>query len=553
MQTLPRRNTAGRVKAPSRSRGGRDHVGQGRPFAVLLLSFGGLLLSMTAGEAQLTDVTQTPNVFNAGIQKSLAEEIGAGVGDPFTPYSSLFNIQRDPARAIRRGRQLFQRKFSHQQGLGPRAGDGIGDIAANGAIGAGLADSCAGCHGRPRGSAGSGGDVATRPDSRDAPHLFGLGLKEQLADEITARLRRIRKFAIAAAKMVGHSVLRPLDAKGIHYGTITALPDGTVDTSGVEGVNADLRVRPLFAHGGTISIREFVVGALNNEMGLQAVDPCLAGAVDGERCITPSGMVLDGAADAIEPPRVADELDDADADGIANEIPTALVDYLEFYLLNYFSPGLYRETRTAVRGLEMFKAIGCASCHVQDLTIRHDRRVADVETVYDPRHGIFNRLFATVNARFEEVDDASGYASLKLPARRPFVVHNIFTDFKRHDLGPRFHERNYDGTMQTQFMTAALWGVGTTPPYGHDGRSINLKEVIVRHGGEALPSRNAFVKLPGEDRVAIIDFLETLVLFPPDDTASNLDPGNCTAPDFPQNGHGSIKLGVLFNDPSEPE
>ena len=108
---------------------------------------------------------------------------------------------------------------------------------------------------------------------------------------------------------------------------------------------------------------------------------------------------------------MADELDDADADGIANEIPTALVDYLEFYLLNYFSPGLYRETRTAVRGLEMFKAIGCASCHVQDLTIRHDRRVADVETVYDPRHGIFNRLFATVNARFEEVDDASGYAS----------------------------------------------------------------------------------------------------------------------------------------------
>jgi hypothetical protein len=23
-----------------------------------------------------------------------------------------------------------------------------------------------------------------------------------------------------------------------------------------------------------------------------------------------------------------------------------------------------------------------------------------------------------------------------------FVVRNIFTDFKRHDLGPNFHERN---------------------------------------------------------------------------------------------------------------
>ena len=32
---------------------------------------------------------------------------------------------------------------------------------------------------------------------------------------------------------------------------------GNVDTSGVEGVDADLRVRPFFAQGGTISMREF--------------------------------------------------------------------------------------------------------------------------------------------------------------------------------------------------------------------------------------------------------------------------------------------------------
>ena len=66
--------------------------------------------------------------------------------------------------------------------------DGKGDIANNLGIGAGSTDSCAACHGRPRGSAGSGGDVVTRPDSRDAPHLFGLGLKEMIADEITAEL-----------------------------------------------------------------------------------------------------------------------------------------------------------------------------------------------------------------------------------------------------------------------------------------------------------------------------------------------------------------------------
>ena len=114
-----------------------------------------------------------------------------------TKDSSLFIINRDPFRSIRRGRQLFQRKFTRAQGAGPITGDGGGDVAADKSIGAGFADSCAACHGRPRGSAGFGGDVVTRPDSRDAPHLFGLGLKEMLADEITAGIRKDRDEAVA--------------------------------------------------------------------------------------------------------------------------------------------------------------------------------------------------------------------------------------------------------------------------------------------------------------------------------------------------------------------
>src|SRR5207247_3447907 len=121
-----------------------------------------------------------PNAADEGIAKSFLEQIGAGRGDSTTPRSSSFIIARDPFRAIRRGRQLFQRKFTRADGQGPLVLDGTGDIQTNLALGAGLADSCAACHGRPRGSAGFGGDVATRPDSRDAPHLFGLGLKEML-------------------------------------------------------------------------------------------------------------------------------------------------------------------------------------------------------------------------------------------------------------------------------------------------------------------------------------------------------------------------------------
>jgi hypothetical protein len=176
-----------------------------------------------------------------------------------------------------------------------------------------------------------------------------------------------------------------------------------------------------------------------------------------------------------------------------------------------------------------------------------------VETVYDPVNGIFNTLFATATTLVTVKDDGHGFPPLQLPKLQPFLVENIFTDFKRHDLGATFYERNYDGSMQTQFLTRPLWGVGSTGPYGHDGRSITLDDVILRHGGESQTSRDAYAALPSRDSDALLKFLNTLVLFPPDDTASNLDPGNRNAQGFPQFGHGSIKLTVLFEDPTDIE
>ena len=524
----------------------------GSSAGVLLVLAMGLALPANLA-AQMIDRTQAPNAANDGIAKSLAEQIGAGRGDWNTPDSASFLISRDPFRAIRRGRQIFQRKFTRIQLQGPGVDDGLGDINTTFTIGAGLSDSCASCHGRPRGSAGAGGDVVTRPDSRDAIHLFGLGLKEMLADEMTRSLRVARDQARAEARRTGVAVTRPLVAKGVSFGAITARPDGSFDESGIEGVDADLRIRPFFAHGGTISIREFVVGALRAEMGLEIADPDTAAASTGARITTPAGMFLDGRADRIEAPPVANPYRDVNGNVSGGELPTAIVDYLEFYLLNYFKPATYRQTDATRRGLQTFRQIGCASCHVPEFTIDKDRRVADVETVYDPERGILNGLFATATPLVESVADASGFPPVKRPLRQPFVVRNIFTDFKRHDLGPAFHERNWDGTTQKEFLTRPLWGVGSKIAFGHDGRSINLFEAILRHGGEAQRERDAFAARSDQDQQELIDFLRTLVLFPPDDTASNLDPGDRTQPSFPQAGHGSIRLTTIFNDPSDKE
>ena len=502
--------------------------------------------------AQCAQINADPTVaINGCITKTLSEQVGAGQGDDTTADSSIFLINRDPARSIRRGRQLFQRKFSLSEGLGPRVNESsTGDIHSNKAFGAGLSDSCAACHGRPKGSAGFGGDVATRPDSRDAPHLFGLGLVEQLADEMTTELRLIQSNAISDAENNNQNIRVRLIAKGVKFGEITAFPDGTVDHSKIDGVDEDLRVKPFFHQGATSSIREFIIGAMNAEMGLQAWDPILCNATDPTNAITtvsPSGFIYDPSVDTFERPPVCSELEDSDFDGVSAELDPALIDHLEFYLLNYFKPGQYRVDKTVKRGKRIMQFIGCNDCHIPSLRIDSDRRIADVETKYDPKRGIFNQLFATASTRFDVVDDGEEYPKL-LPQGESFLIDNFYSDLKRHDLGPAFYEREYDGTLVTEFVTEPLWGVGSTSPYGHDGRSINLDSVIRRHGGEAKQSAKKYSRLKSADRNAMLAFLRSLVLFPPDDTASNLKTGDKQNINDIQNPdtHGTINLGALF-------
>ncbi len=375
-----------------------------------------------------------------------------------------------------------------------------------------------------------------------------------LADEMTADLRAIRAAALQAAERRGRDVTRRLESKGIDFGQIKVSADGQVNTDRVQGVDPDLRVKPFFAQGSSFSIREFIVGAFKDEMGLESPDPvlCTATRADNARRVTsPSGFVFDPDLDSFNRPPVCSANADGDRDGVVNEIDPSLVDHLEFYLLNYFKPGQAETDHFVKLGARTFRDIGCATCHVPDLTIEHDRRIADVETVYDAERGIFNRLFATASTLFEVVEDGERYPQL-LPLGERFVVKNVYTDLKRHDLGPAFYERNYDGSLQTEFVTEPLWGVGSTAPYGHDGRSINLKEVILRHGGEAAEARQAFADLHVFEQRMVLDFLRSLVLFPPDDTASNLNPGDPGArhPQDPA-AHGSINLGALFQIPEE--
>lgn len=95
--------------------------------------------------------------------------------------------------------------------------------------------------------------------------------------------------------------------------------------------------------------------------------------------------------------------------------------------------------------------------------------------------GSSTSFFAVAYPQFQQVADGDPYPQL-LPIGSSFVVENVFTDLKRHDLGPGFEEREFDGSRITSHVTEPLWGVGTAAPYGHDGRSVNLDAVISATG-----------------------------------------------------------------------
>src|SRR6185436_17166962 len=83
----------------------------------------GILTSAAGASAQEVDQVSAPNQVNVGAAKGIVHQIGDGPGNANTFPTARYIIALDPARAIRRGRNLFQRKFKHSEGQGPRTND----------------------------------------------------------------------------------------------------------------------------------------------------------------------------------------------------------------------------------------------------------------------------------------------------------------------------------------------------------------------------------------------------------------------------------------------
>ncbi|MBP0615928.1 di-heme oxidoredictase family protein [Jiella mangrovi] len=417
-------------------------------------------------------------------------------------------------KLAQQGKDLFEARFTVLDGAGrPNATQAIVPTAPRRPAEAAFqrlagpdANACSSCHNEPV-TGGAGGFVvnafvsegfesahfdtldAQFSNERGTNHLFGAGLVELLAREMAAELKAERRAALRQARDTGEPVRASLSSKGVDFGRITALPDGSVDLSELDGVDDDLVLRPFTQKGVMTSLRQFTVNAMNQHHGMQA----------DERF----GARWTGTADF-------------DGDDHADELGAGEVSALVAFQATLAPP---REKRpadeawaeAAQRGRAIFTELGCESCHRPALPLKS-------LSFEDP--GPLD-MAGTLRDADVEVPAVYDLATLEWAKRLPRndegeVLVPLFGDLKRHriadsrtpalgneTLAQRFVERDV-------FVTAELWGLADTAPYGHRGDMTTLDEVIRAHGAEAEKSGRAYAALPDADRSALIAWLKTL-------------------------------------------
>jgi hypothetical protein len=371
---------------------------------------------------------------------------------------------------------------------------------------------------------------------RNTPHVFGLGGQQKLAEEMTTDLQTTRNNARTnlgcGSTTTGGSSTINLVSKGINFGSMvithTAGSTNCTETlnapatGAAKAVSADLVIRPFQWKGSVAFVRDFVRGALHNEIGMQGTE------LLGSPTVDPAGV-------------------DGDGDGVTNEVFVGDVTALTLYQAGQPRPttrqelaslGLIpalsaQESSDIADGSLIFDRNGCNACHVRQL-VAND--VIFREPSANPNFRDPGNVFPNGRSYGNSALDIAHPVTFDLTRDSPenadvhtangqtlgsFVrdsaghaVISLFGDLRRHDMGTGLQEEVDEvGTGRSVFMTENLWGVGSTAPYLHDGRAASLTEAILEHGGEALTARNNFASNSTTAQKHLITFLNNLVLF----------------------------------------
>jgi len=129
------------------------------------------------------------------------------------------------------------------------------------------------------------------------------------------------------------------------------------------------------------------------------------------------------------------------------------------------------------RGNILFNKIGCANCHTPSLRTGSDAAIDE----------------------------------LKNQSIKPY------TDLLLHDMGEDLADGIQDSLASgSEWRTPPLWGIGLTKTVNgntfflHDGRARSIEEAILWHGGEGSESRKNYSSLSLDDKVDLLNFINSL-------------------------------------------
>ena len=405
------------------------------------------------------------------------------------------------------GALLFEHEFGFADGLG--AGKAATSPAGpfrrvhGGQFGGPETISCPSCHwvGGPDGAGSEtdnvflqgNGEHPASGDERNPPALVAPGVVLALAREMSHDLQQQRADLVRAAKGAGERRQGRLATKGVDFGVLRVSAAGEVDASGLEGIDADLVVKPFGWKGTLADFADFASEALQVHMGIQS-----------DRLLASASRDMIGTGD---------DASDPDTDGMRGElrrgpfvalaVHLALLELpviettIETRQLDAAAKNLLPPTTTSfaddfARGRRQFHDLGCAGCHRPMMVLTNPVLEVDGVPPID-----LARDMRQPGLRYDAA--LGGYPVW------------LFSDLKRHDMGVANTARHLqNGVGLRDYLTPRLWGMASSAPYLHDGRAPSIDYAIAGHDGEGAAARAAFLALPLDQRTSLRVYLMAL-------------------------------------------
>ena len=371
---------------------------------------------------------------------------GADPVEDLQPGDPLVGLTASERGRFLLGKALFERVATIDEGLGPLYN----------------ADRCSSCHDQP--AVGGGGDAILVLKATGLDGDRCLDLREEGGDNIQQRATSLLVEMGSGPEDVPPSAtdtVRVTAPSLFGLGLLEAVPDealeGLVRRQGAEGVvsgrvpTAGSGSSARFGRKGDAgSVADFVDTALRFELGLTT-----AGHPFEE---LRNGQALPDGSDPMAEPEI-----DAETMGL-------LVDYVRYLA----PPSPERMTGSATadsidRGRTIFGDVGCARCHVPELS--------------------------------------TGPAAESALADRPVPA---YSDLLLHDMGPGLSDVCSTAAGRSELRTAPLWGLRYRGRLLHDGRATDVPQAVAAHGGEAAEAAQAFAALSENDRAFLLRFLMSL-------------------------------------------